>query len=113
MSEAFDFNALVPPADGRDATLLAHLARLDEIRRQIDTAQRRGETAGLKSMKSFSAEYLSLDNSVRDTPALTAPGRYAKATYALREVDPDKPEFSCWNHHAASALWDIIQAGQL
>ena len=113
MSETFDFNALVPPADGRDAVLLAHIARLNDIRRQLSDARRRGATAEKKVMNSVAQEYLRVDNAVIGTPALTAAGRYAKAVHALRDIDPDDPQFPCWNGAAISVLWDILEAGEL
>jgi hypothetical protein len=115
MSAPVDFNAMASITDHRDADLLADLARLTELRDQVETAQRRGKTAFNRVLGVNCRECVALEAKIAATPALTSEGRRAKALHALREADPDAPcgGFSGFNAGVFSALWDIVQAGAL
>ncbi len=111
----FDFQALVPDSDHRDADLLEHIARLTELRDQLDQAKRRGSTAYDRTLKLVCRECVDLEGRVASTPAHTPGGRHAKAVHALRDADLDQPSggFRGVNAVALSALYDIVAAGVL
>ena len=115
MSTPFDFGAMATTTDHRDADLLATLARLTELRDQLEIARRRGTTAFNRTLGANCHECVALETVVAATPALTSEGRRAKALHALREADPDAPSggFTGFNATVFSALWDIVQAGGL
>ena len=111
----YDFQALVPASDHRDADLLANLLRAAELRDQVALA-RRGSAAGYKrTLKLVGRECMELEGVIAATPAHTAGGRHAKAVHALRGSDPDLPcgGFRSFNAVAISVLHDILEAGQL
>ena len=115
MSDPVDFNAMASITDHRDADLLADLARLTELRDQLEIARRRGNTAFNRALGTNCRECVALEAAIAATPAQTSEGRRAKALHALREADPDAPcgGFTGFNATVFSALWDIVQAGAL
>ena len=115
MTTPVDFGAMATVTDHRDADLLANLARLTEMRDQLEIARRRGNTAFNRVLGVNCHECAALETVIAATPALTSEGRRAKALHALREADPDAPcgGFSGFNAAVFSALWDIVQAGAL
>ena len=115
MSEPVDFNAMASITDHRDADLLADLARLTELRDQLEIAQRRGKTAFSRTLGVNCRECVALEDKIAATPAFTSEGRRAKALHALRDADLNAPcgGFTGFNASAFSALWDIVQAGAL
>ncbi len=113
VNKPFDFAGMVAGTDHRDSDLLAKLARLTDIREQVDAARRRGSTAFRRVMLATCCEYNAIEREVAATPVLTPEGRRAKALHALRDADPDAPSggFVGVGAVTASALWDIVQAG--
>lgn len=109
----FDFQTLVPDADHRDANLLENLARLGELREQLEASKRRSSTAYKRTLKLVAQECVELEDRVAATPAHTPGGRHAKAVHALRDADLDQPSggFRGFNAVALSALFDAMQAG--
>ena len=112
MSATFDFQALIPATDHRDADLLADLARLSDLWAQLALTKRQSSTDYKSTLGLVSRECSDLENVIAATPAHMASGQHAKALDDLCSVDPDLPcgRFQGFSAVALLVLHDIFQA---